>query len=508
MSKEGKVIKNITSSIILNVMNVLMGILGRVVFLRVLDAYLLGISGLFTNILGVLSLADLGLSTAMMYSLYKPIAENDIEMISSLVHYFKKIYLKIAVTVATVGVLCIPFLDYLINTDVTIEHINIYYLLSLGNVVISYLFVYRAILLNADQKQYVANRITLFFKFIIFFTQLFILITTKNYAFYLASAIILTYINNIVINNKTMKLYPYLKNKAKEIDNHTKYTITKNVKALFIYRVAATMIASTDNIFISVILGTITVGYYSNYLLVTQQVRTILDLINNQIKASVGQYIAVNKNKKDKQYEIYKKIDLLFYILVVYACILQLVLFNDFIKLMFGREYVMNYSVVLVIVINFYVTNMQQVIWTFRETVGMFEEIKYITLVTSIINIILTPLMGYYWGLEGIIMATVFSKMLCSWWIEPKKVFEHLKVKPSTYYLNYVYNFSVFILCIFINDILVVKIVYKNILATLIVKGFVSLVATGVIIVLFNFKRKEFKYLLNSWRINERKNTK
>ena len=227
----------------------------------------MGINGLFTNILDLLSLADLGIATAMMYSLYDPIARKDTEKIKNLICFFRKIYLGIAGAVFVIGICLIPFLPRVIHLDHPIEHITLYYLIALMNVVLSYLYVYRTTLMAADQKSYILNRCIILFKFITFCAQIVVLIFTKNYLLYLLVALVINFLCNWEQNRITLSHYPYLRaNNNAQLAAEDKRTIFKNVKALFVYKVAAVINNDIDSILISIMVGTVYVGYYSNYI--------------------------------------------------------------------------------------------------------------------------------------------------------------------------------------------------------------------------------------------------
>ena len=176
--------KNAVTAIAQNILNIVLSFLSRMIFVRVLSADYLGINGLFSNILSVLSLADLGMQTAMMYSLYKPIADNDKAKIKNLVAFFRKIYFGIAFVVFVAGIAIIPFLGFIINLDSEIPYLTAYYILALLNIVISYLFIYRTTLVAADQKSYILNKYVMIFKMISFAAQIAVLMIFKNYFLY------------------------------------------------------------------------------------------------------------------------------------------------------------------------------------------------------------------------------------------------------------------------------------------------------------------------------------
>lgn len=448
----GKMKKNITSSVMLNIFNIGISFMGRIVFLRILDVYYLGINGLFTNILGILSLADMGLATAMMYSMYDPIDKGDNKKIAALVAFFKKIYLGIAGVVFVIGISLMPFIKHIINMDKEIPYIHLYYFLSLMSVVITYLFIYRTILLNADQKQYVLNRIQFKYKIVTFFVQLFVLVAFKNYALYMLTAIITSLASNFAQNRKAMELYPYLNKEATSLEKHEKAEIADNVKSLFIYKFCGTLQENIDNILISMYVGTVYVGFYSNYLLITLQVTAVISIIFTSIKATVGNVVAQNI-ESSKKAEMFWNIEKYNYWLIGFSSVSLYILLQDFISIVFGIEYLLNNITVVIIVALFYTKNIRQTIWTFRETTGIFKRTKYVSLVSTLLNLIFSIILGRIYGLPGILVASIIAIMLCTWWIEPVILFKEIfKENVSKYFIQYILKVLAFVLILMVTN--------------------------------------------------------
>lgn len=421
-----------------NLLNIGLTFLSRIIFVRILDEGYLGINGLFTNILDLLSLADLGIATAMMYSLYDPIARKDTEKIKNLICFFRKIYLGIAGAVFIIGIGIIPFLSHIIHLNHPIEHITLYYLIALMNVVISYLYVYRTTLMVADQKSYILNNCMIIFRFITFCVQIAVLVLTKNYLLYLLAALVINFLCNWEQNRITLAHYPYLKTHNKtQLPTEDKKTIFENVKALFIYKVAAVINNDIDSILISIMVGTIYVGYYSNYIAVIGAVTTLITAVFTAVKASVGNLVADKKCQITDELQTYKILEFMNYWVVSFSTIAMACLSNDFIELCFGQKYVLSMIIVFALAANFYTGNIRQSIWVFRETTGFFKEVKYITFVHATLNLLLSIIMGKYLGMFGILAATVVSRLLFASWNEPYMFFrKHFGVSPKSYFYN------------------------------------------------------------------------
>lgn len=308
-----------------------------------------------------------------------------------------------------------------------IEHLHWYYVLSLLNTVISYLFVYRTTLITADQKNYVISKYQMAVKLVTFAAQTAVLVAAKNYLLYLASEVFISFLGNLAQNRAAMRMYPYLKEKALPLEKSDKSKIFSDVKSLFMYRLCGIIQTNTNNILISVMVGTIFVGYLSNYMLVITVFGSLMGLVFQSVKASIGNLMAAKENSADKKL-IFDVLEYLNFLMVAFCSVGCAVLFQDFIQVSFGSEYRLPFLSVLAIVANFYTSNIRQNIWAFRETTGIFNETKYITMVTAILNLVFSIAAGKLWGMSGILWATVAARMVYAWWKEPlilyKRIFD------------------------------------------------------------------------------------
>lgn len=249
----------------------------------------------------MLSMADLGFGTAMVYSFYKPLAENDHGKIAALIAFYKKVYNFIALGVAIIGLALVPFLEYIVNLDEKIPYIRVYYLFFLANTVLSYLFVYKTSIINADQKNYIVSKYQMLVNFgRVLFQSIFLLIT-KNYFIYLIIQVFATLANNIITSQKANKLYPYIKKSANKLDQAEKKNIYANMKSIFIYKISGVLLNGTDNIIISILVGTVWVGFYSNYNLVMNALNNFINIIYSSATASLGNVIISEKPKRDRK---------------------------------------------------------------------------------------------------------------------------------------------------------------------------------------------------------------
>lgn len=495
-SRKQKVAINIFSASSVMLLNSILAFASRIVFLRVLNESYLGISSLFTNVIGVLSLADLGIVTAMMYSMYQPIAENDTEKIKSLVAYFKKIYLVIAASVFTIGVVLIPFLPYIINLEEEIPYINVYYMLSLLGTVVTYLFVYRNTLISADQKGYIINNITMVSRLVIFIVNIIVLITTKNYILYLTANFILSLLTNFIINGKAMKMYPYLRQKAKPLGKQEKADIAENVKSLFIYKLSGTIVSNTDNILTSILVSTVMVGFYSNYVMIVAHITSLVSLVFTQVKASVGNKLAVDKTNYPEQQKLFFVLEFVGFWVVGFSAIAFFVLLGDFVILAFGEHYALSTAVVGIIVVNFYVTNIRKSVDTFRQAMGVFKKTQSIAITNALLNLGLSIVLGVKLGLFGILLATTLSHFLYDFWKMPSIMFhQYFKMSSKAYFVNYVAKAVLTVFAGAVTYSIAQVPVFENAFLVFGLKMIVCAIVPNIIFFLFTFKTKEFVYL-------------
>jgi O-antigen/teichoic acid export membrane protein len=398
----------------------LLTFLSRTVFIKVLGAEYLGVNGLYTNILTVLSLTELGIGNVMIYSLYKPVAEKDEATIRALLTYYKNIYRKIAIAVLIIGVGFIPLLDKVVKSNLPYTSLVLYYILFLFNSVASYFVVYKTALINADQKIYIIKVIYTLVIFLKELAQILILLTTKSYVLYLIILITSTVLNNIFISVKADKLYPFIK-LPNTLTKKEIRKINENIKSTFLYKIGVVIMNNTDNILISIISGTIYVGYYSNYNLLVTAVTTFIGISIQALFSSIGNLNA--KRDMLKSYKIFNSLLLFFHWLSAVCSLSFLLVFNDFITIWIGKNYLLGTDVVIAIVIMFYIQNIINPVWIYRETMGLFNQVKYIMIYASIINLTLSIVLGVYWGLAGILISTAIGRILTTVWYEPKLLY-------------------------------------------------------------------------------------
>lgn len=418
--------------------NAIVGLVCRMVFTRTLSADYLGISGLFTNILTMLSLAELGIGSAIVYALYKPLATNDRKKIASLVKFYGKCYQVIGIIVAIAGIIVIPFLDILIKEQPEIkESLYLIYCIYLFNTASSYFFSYRGSLIVAAQQNYIVTGVNYIITIGQSILQVIWLLATHEYIGYLIIQAIGTLIYNFTISYIAKQKFPYIiaKNIA-PLEKEEKQGLVKNIRALVIWKLSGLLVNSTDNIIITYFSGLSAVGLSSNYTLLSTTLNSLLNQLFNGITASVGNLNAIES--KEKRLSMFYSINLANFWLFGWTSIGIFVVSTDIVHLLFGGEYVLPLNIPFVIALNFYMVGMQSAVWTFKNTLGLFRPGRYLLIITAIINLVCSIWFGKMWGLFGILFATAISRAFTNTWYDPYAVFKYgFHESAVPYFLRY-----------------------------------------------------------------------
>lgn len=485
---------NSAMSIVTQVLTVVLNFAVKTVFIKMLSDEYLGVNGLFTNIITMLSLADLGIGIAIPYSLYKPLAKKDEHKINVLMNFYKKVYTIIGIAVLLIGLSLTPFLGLIIkDIPKNVPHLSLIYILFVIHSASSYFFVYKKFLIDSDQKGYITSRIIFTFSTLLSIIQIILLVTTKNYILFLLSSIILVIIQNIYISSKANKLYPFIKNKTDEkLEKEDMEGIKKNVSSLFIYKVGTVIMNGTDNIIISKFIGLIIVGFYSNYVLIINSITTVLNQIFNAITSSIGNLVVTTNKKRSK--EVYDNLNFANFWLYALFGVCIIVLINPFINIWIGKKYVMGFSIVFLLVLNFYVLGMQSVTNSFRNAYGLFWIAKYRPIIMVIINIVISVVLVQFIGIEGVLIGTLVSRLVTTAWLDPYIVHKYgFEISPKSYYIDYLKYLVIFIAISIILNYFVSMIAINNIFILILI-AILVVISVNVILVLLFFKTSEFNY--------------
>lgn len=502
---------NSTVLTLIQIMTIILKFITQTVFIRVLGREFLGLNGLFTNILSVLSFAELGVGTSIVFSLYKPLAENDKQQISALMNLFKKAYTFIGMTVGVLGCALIPFLHLLIKDFEQLDGVYIYFLLYLANSVISYFFTYKRSLLIADQHEYISMLNTFLFMVLQVILQVFFLFLNHSYAFYLWIAIICTFLSNVAISHKVNKDYPYLKKNSKEhVSTEIKKTIGANVVGMIGSRIGAIVVRSTDNLLLSSFMGIGIVGIYSNYLLIVNSISGVLNKLVSSVTASIGNLIVEQNN--NRSYEVYKQHFMINIFVVSFSAGCLLVSLNPFIKAWAGKNYVLVSRIVLVIVINYFVDQLRQTNITFISAYGLFVPNGKKSVVEAILNFVLSLILlrTFKLGIAGVLLGTVITNIVLNSWWEPLLLFRSGFKIPNLFnkfFVRFYLGNSFVMIVIVALGTLVIR-YFNNLLplpslVTAVMNSILMVIFMTIMIMIIYWKNRTFQSLIKMLKIKK-----
>lgn len=475
------------------IFNVIFSLVNRMIFVRCLSADYLGVNGLFSNILSMLTLAELGIGGAVVYALYKPLAEEDYDKVATLMKLYSKAYRIIGFVVAGCGLCLLPFLNLIITEKPNIqENIYLLYLISLFNTAITYFFSYKSSLLIAAQRNYIVVSVSYIITFLQYIVQGVLLFTTHNYLLYVLAQTFFSLTYNIVISVIATKNFPIIKSKnVKPLPKDEKKSLFSNVRDLLIYKISSILVNSTDNILITFFKGLASTGIVSNYTLISSTINSLLSQIFNGLTASIGNHNALGSD--EEKYEMFSFCNLMNFWLFGWASIGFVFCSQDVVNLVFGEDYVLPINIPIIIAINFYMVGMMNAVWTYKHTLGLFRYGRSIQFFTGIINIVLSVLIGNYLGVFGILLATTFSRLFTSVWYDPYAVFKHgFNKSPMKYYFTYVFYILVMLL-ISLICCAVFYFIHCHILLQCIIKIILCSVIFNLVFCIIFHKKREYK---------------
>ena len=468
----------------------------RIVFVRFLSVEYLGLNTLFSNILQVLSLAELGVGSAIVYSMYKPVADGDTEKIKSLIGNYKKFYWIIGGVITVVGLAIIPLLPYLMNGGTTLEvNLNLVYVIYLFNTSVGYFFAHRRALIFANQRNDIETKVSSVCLIALNAVQLVILAITRNYLLYIVILPIFTLIESVAIMLISHRLYPEIRGKAQKLSEGDKKDLVKNTAAMVGHKLGGVAVNSTDNIFISAFLGLTVLGLYSNYAYITTLMTSVLTLIITATRASIGNLIAAGN--KQRAYEVFCDLSYFLFAFLIFCFSCYTALAQDFVSIFFGKELVLPFATMLLIGINFYIMQSRAIIGAFRETTGLFWKDRYKPFFEVAINIGLDFALVIAIGLPGIVIATIVSNIVCNLTVEPYIVFKYYFGKSvKKYYLVYVL-LAIAAAAVCAATFAVGYFIPADGVLMLIVKAVVCAAVSGVLILVCSLPFKQFRNWLN-----------
>lgn len=484
--------RNIIFGVILRAYQIIVPFLMRTAMIYLMGVQYLGLNSLFTSVLQVLNLAELGVGSAMIYSMYRPIAEDDNTTICALMKLYRTYYRLIGLIIAVVGCILTPFIPKLISGDIP-QGINIYilYLLNLGATVLSYwLFAYKNSILQAHQRTDIVSKVTLITNTIQYVLQLFVLWIFKNYYLYVIVMLVTQALTNIVTAIMADKIYPQFKPKG-ELHKEEIHQINQKIRDLFTAKLGGVVVGSADTIVISAFLGLTTLAVYQNYYFIMNSICGFITVIFSAITAGIGNSLVTESSEKN--YNDFKKFTFIICFILCICCCCFVGLYQPFMKLWVGKKFMLSFSFVILFCILFYCLELAMVWATVKDAAGLWHSDRFRPLIGACANLIMNIVLVQVIGLYGIILSTVFSYIFISmpWLIH--NLFKFLYNESLKVYLKDLSMYIlVAILATTITTIICRKITFVGIFE-LVFKGIISIIIPVSIEILCYRKKEEFK---------------
>lgn len=488
--------KNIAFGYIGNITSTVLGFVVRTVFILRLDETLLGVNGLYSGVLTMLSLAELGIGTALNYSLYAPVARKDYEKIKSYMLFYKKAYRIIACIVAGLGLALVPFLRYFIKNPggYGIQELTIYYLIFLFNTISTYFVAYKYSLVNAEQKNYIQTNVQTLTKLATTVLQLVILLLTSNFLLYLLGAAAVELAQKIYVNQYLNRLYPYLKEtNILPLSKEERDEIITKTKALVFHKVGDVARLQTDSIIISSFIQVSLVGVVDNYTMVINSISGFVNIIFNSVISSFGNLIATEN--KEKQYEIFKVYRFVANWIYGLSAIGFYILLSPLIYLWLGNKWLLGNAAIGMLLLDYYFKGDRIVLSNFKTAAGVFEQDKYLALIQGIVNLVISIVLVQKIGLVGIYIGTVVSGLIANV-TKPYIIYKVCFDKSVKHY----FSDTLKNIAVLMADLLVLLPINKILLHQItigrfLVSGIVIVFAYNVVAFIFYFNTNEFIYI-------------
>ncbi|KRE75540.1 lipopolysaccharide biosynthesis protein [Paenibacillus sp. Soil750] len=486
-------IRNISAGIGSQFIITLLSFVSRTVFIGALGIEYLGINGLFSNILGMLALAEAGIGSSIIYSLYKPVAENNEEKIIVLMNLYKKCFRIIAIVVFLLGISLMPFLNFFMN-DTNIQHVNIIFFIFLLNTVSTYLFSHKISLLNVSQKGYIVTGVYSISSIISTCIKIGILYFLHDYLLYIIVDILITITTSVILSLIVDKMYPYIKNKvSSQLDPETKSSIIRNVKALVLHNIGGYCVFGTDNIIISSFVSVAAVGLYSNYYMFINICRTFINQIFDNINHSLGNLVA--QESDDKIYKIFRVTMFFNFWIYSFFTIFLFIMLDPIITLWLGHDFQMSKSAVIFIMLNFFISGMRKSIVLVKTTSGIFHQDRYAPFFEAGVNLVLSIILVQYFGMTGVFIGTLISTIVVPFWTAPYFVYKEVFRKPVLEYFKIYLGYVVIGVGIWIVTNVLCSYVPVNNFVMLVVRSIICFIVPNICYVLIFRKTDECKYI-------------
>ncbi len=395
----------------------LLSVATRTIFLWHFSIELLGVNTFLTSIVALVSIADLGINTALMYTLYKPLSEHDVETIAAVVSHARRIFFYVALSVLVLGIACLPLIHIFASTKIPSWRLSGYFVVILASSVLSYLMADRQMLLMADQRLDIIKWTTFAANLLKFALQILAIVVLNSFLGFLAAQSLAVVFGNFLAYSFANRRYPFLKSITQQLRPEMRRDIARSVRAMLTYRVGGALLNNTDPIIISMLIGTAALGYYSNYMLVIGSTMAFTELVFAAATAGVGHVIA--GGNPQKSFLVFKEIAIIAVLVYSSTSAIILTTCQGFIRIWLGEEFLLHESVLILAVANFLLYGLLTPTMLYRTTTGLFRDTRFLMLITASINLLLSVILGHFFGISGVLAATMIARLCTNFWLEP-----------------------------------------------------------------------------------------
>lgn len=493
-------LKKASINVFVNLLTYILGILPsfivRRVFLEALGNEMLGLSSLYGNIIGLLSMVELGVGSAIIYALYKPFAEGDKEKVKGYLDFFAKFYRIVGTIIFVLGLLMIPFLHLFIGNEVALLDAQFYFVLFLINTVISYFFSYKLCILNVAQEQYKISIVTTFCRLLVSILQFTLLRIYPSFYGYILIQIVIDSMYFLFMNLYIDKKYKWLKSTVGRITKEERKSLTKNVKAIFMHKIGSTFVFGVDNIVISSFINLTVVGIFNSYNMVISGINGIISSAFSGITASVGNLL-VDGSSEDI-YKVHKRLFFISFWIVSFATISLFNTLKQFVLLWLGEGQILDQLTINIILINFYFVLMRASVERFKEGGGVYYQDRFAPLVEGVINLATSIILVNIIGLPGVFLGTLISNVSVVFWIKPKMVYKYIfHRKLSEYFKMYFKYLLIGLVPLFITYLATMPLKEVNGILAFVANCIINIVLINLIYFIIFRKNEEFMYFRN-----------
>lgn len=480
----------------------------RTILLNTLGVLYLGLNSLFVSVLGVLSLTELGFSSVIIFSMYKPIAEDDIEKTKSLLSFYRRCYRTIGLIILFVGLLFTPFIKLIISGEYP-QDTNIYllYLINLANTVISYfLFAYKSSIFEAHQRNDLVSAADLVTNIIKYGLQTMLLVVLKNYYAYLIIVPVATIIRNLLLSYFSQKYYPQLSVEgAKTLAKSDLDEIKIQIKGVVLHKAGNAVFQYADSIVISAFWGLGLLGIYNNYYYLLTAVGVFMAIISNSLMPGVGNLIATES--KEKNIEIFKQVNYFYFWVASIGSCCFMCMYQPFIRIWMGEEYLLDISCIVFLSLLFYVLQVNNAVGIFKGALGMYWQDRYRPLLSAGINLGLNLILSKFIGINGVIISSIVANILVDFPYVTIVFFKnYFRKSPRRYMMGQYFRTIISAAVLFVTYYFVSRVDIDGYLG-LVTRLIVCLLVSNTLFIFFNIWDKTMKELMNKivWKVKSRR---